>query len=187
VRIKKLFVNEEYAIHNTPVEFKRIILIELLISNHIDMTTRICSQCNIEKPLTEDFFHHNGRGDEFRRNCKECQSKKQNISYEKNKNEYKKASNDYRKELRKQNQILLWEFFLNNPCKTCGETNPVVLELDHLRDKEYNVSQIIFCHKWESVQKEIAKCQVLCANCHRKKTAKDFGHYRHINGIKDFL
>ena len=58
-----------------------------------------------------------------------------------------------------------------NPCVDCGETDPVILEFDHLKTKDFNISDA--ARKGVSIKKlndEIAKCEVRCANCHRRKT-----------------
>ena len=56
-------------------------------------------------------------------------------------------------------------------CTDCGETNPIVLDFDHLKDKKYNVSRMIHDgFSWAAIKKEIAKCEVVCANCHRIRT-----------------
>lgn len=152
------------------------------------METRICSQCKKEKLLTKDFFNTRDKaGRKFRTDCKICQNDKQSEAYQKKREYYKEATRKHRAVLKEQNQKLLWEFLLNNPCVKCGETNTVVLELDHLRDKKYCISEIIFSHSWESVQEEMKKCQVLCANCHKKKTARDFNHYRYIEDREKYL
>lgn len=64
----------------------------------------------------------------------------------------------------------------------CGENDPVVLEFDHISDKIDSVSRMI-CDSYslDSLEKEIAKCEVRCANCHRRKTAKQLGWYKNIN------
>lgn len=52
-----------------------------------------------------------------------------------------------------------------------------MLEFDHLRDKKYDVSFLL--HRGYGINtllKEIEKCQVLCANHHRKKTIQELGH-----------
>ena len=152
------------------------------------MEKRICSQCKNEKPLTQEFFNVRDKlGKKFRTDCKECQHLKQSKAYMKKNAVYKEAAYKYRAALKEANQKLLWEFLLEHPCVRCGETNPVVLEFDHLRDKKYCISEIIFSNKWETVRKEMEKCQVLCACCHKKKTAKDFNHYRYIENIVDYL
>lgn len=67
-----------------------------------------------------------------------------------------------------------------NPCVDCGEDDPVVLEFDHVRgDKAGSISLMI--HNGVSLETliiEINKCQVRCANCHRRKTARDRGYFR---------
>src|SRR4051794_36986150 len=62
----------------------------------------------------------------------------------------------------------------------CGETDPVVLEFDHLRDKEFDIASGIHYHAWSKVLAEIAKCEVVCANCHRRRTARRRGALRLI-------
>lgn len=66
--------------------------------------------------------------------------------------------------------------FVNNykamhGCKYCGEHIPVVLDLHHRGDsrKEDNVSVMVNkCRPIEEIKDEIKKCDVVCANCHRK-------------------
>jgi len=56
-------------------------------------------------------------------------------------------------------------------CKDCGVTNHIVLDFDHLKDKKYNISQMIRDgFSWKSIMKEVEKCEVVCANCHRVRT-----------------
>jgi hypothetical protein len=60
----------------------------------------------------------------------------------------------------------------NNPCIDCGEADIVVLEFDHIGDdKKFNISDATRRgYSLDKVVAEIAKCEVRCANCHRKKT-----------------
>ena len=59
-----------------------------------------------------------------------------------------------------------------NPCVDCGEADIVVLEFDHIGDdKKFNISDATrHGYGMDKVIAEIAKCEVRCANCHRKKT-----------------
>ncbi len=74
----------------------------------------------------------------------------------------------------------IWNFLLKHSCVDCGEKDPVVLDFDHKAGKISSVSDFIKnCHSLEKAEQEISKCEVRCANCHRRKTAKEFGWYKH--------
>ena len=48
----------------------------------------------------------------------------------------------------------------------------VVLEFDHVTgEKSYNISNKIGQVPLESMMEEIGKCEIVCANCHRIRTA----------------
>lgn len=75
----------------------------------------------------------------------------------------------------------VWDYLSANPCTICGESDPIVLEFDHLdqNDKVGNIAEM----KWSSIatlQEEISKCRVLCANCHRRHTAIQLGWYKDL-------
>jgi len=65
----------------------------------------------------------------------------------------------------------------NVPCMDCHQTfPPICMEFDH-RDpntKLASISQLIGIVRsyWEIIQQEINKCDIVCANCHRLRTAK---------------
>jgi hypothetical protein len=46
------------------------------------------------------------------------------------------------------------------------------LEFDHLRDKCFDIGQSLPYRSWQSILDEIEKCEVVCANCHRRRTAR---------------
>ena len=64
-----------------------------------------------------------------------------------------------------------------NPCVDCGETDPIILEFDHVTgDKQFNIANAARDgFGMERLKTEIAKCEVRCANCHRKKTYERSG------------
>ncbi len=68
------------------------------------------------------------------------------------------------------------DYKINGKCYDCGLRGvdyPEVLEFDHLRDKEFNVSEYSYTtSSINKVKKEISKCDLVCANCHRIRTAK---------------
>jgi hypothetical protein len=66
------------------------------------------------------------------------------------------------------------EHFKNNPCVDCGETDPLVLEFDHRdrAEKEFTIGAYNDNRFGvDRLKKEILKCDVRCANCHRRRTA----------------
>lgn len=77
------------------------------------------------------------------------------------------------------NQVKLLAYLLSHPCADCAERDPSVLEFHHVytEEKEANISKLIRSNTWEAALKEINKCVVLCANCHRKRHALEDGWY----------
>lgn len=57
---------------------------------------------------------------------------------------------------------------LGGRCQECGwNKNPYVLEFHHDdNNKEFTISTVMNT-SWEKIKKEIEKCTLLCANCHR--------------------
>lgn len=55
-------------------------------------------------------------------------------------------------------------------CERCGEDDPITLDWHHTdpRTKEHAVSKMWKERGRQAILNEIAKCQCLCANCHRK-------------------
>jgi hypothetical protein len=58
--------------------------------------------------------------------------------------------------------------YLGDKCVKCGEDNIFKLCFHHLLDKENHLSSLLLC-KWEKIQKELDKCELLCINCHMEK------------------
>lgn len=74
----------------------------------------------------------------------------------------------YKSPTRAANVSLLAAYKAEHGCSGCGERDPVVLDFHHKdpANKVAEVSQLISStHKMLA---EIAKCIVLCANCHRR-------------------
>lgn len=60
------------------------------------------------------------------------------------------------------------------PCTDCGNKYPYyVMQFDHLRDKEINIADMIK-RDWAKarIEAELAKCEMVCANCHAERTHK---------------
>lgn len=100
--------------------------------------------------------------------CKKCSSEVR-IEYYKNNRE---KENQYDKNKRQQAQNKIWEF-KKTPCADCNQSfHPVCMDFDHISDKKFSIAEGINIHKYpmNKLLKEIEKCEVVCANCHRKRT-----------------
>lgn len=79
---------------------------------------------------------------------------------------------------------MLRAYLLGHPCVDCGEGDLAVLDFDHVRgDKAGHVP--VMCSgglSWATITREIEKCEVRCANCHRRKTAGQFAWFRKVQG-----
>lgn len=57
------------------------------------------------------------------------------------------------------------------PCMDCGASYPYyVMDFDHRGDKKYQLNDIERRHSLRLAVVEIAKCDVVCSNCHRERT-----------------
>lgn len=67
-----------------------------------------------------------------------------------------------------------------HPCIDCGEADLRVLDFDHVRgQKDWSVSKLIGNNATlDKLKYEIAKCDIRCANCHRKKTCTERNWFR---------
>jgi hypothetical protein len=130
-----------------------------------------CHKCYEVKPLDE-FNRSRARADGHAATCRKCMKVYRKIHYD---NNSKKIVSDV---ITRRNGIRaeVWEYKATNPCVDCGESNPIVLDFDHLGDKEFSISLgVARGLGMKRIMEEIAKCDVLCANCHRKRTFKRGG------------
>jgi hypothetical protein len=71
------------------------------------------------------------------------------------------------------------DYLSTHPCVSCGETDPVVLEFDHIKGKNAAVARLVADGATiDRIQREIELCEVRCRNCHARKTAKERGFFR---------
>ena len=89
---------------------------------------------------------------------------------------YSTRDKDRRKDKININKTKAAAILVKSGCVLCGELDLAVLDFDHL-DPSTKINSIckMYSSSWKRIEAEIAKCQVLCANCHRRKTAKDQG------------
>lgn len=89
--------------------------------------------------------------------------------YLKNKAQVKEANRGYRRKLKEEVRALKE----SGQCADCGKQYPhFVMEYDHLpgSEKVAVISKMANTHSRLRVLQEIAKCDLVCANCHRYRT-----------------
>lgn len=134
---------------------------------------RRCSKCRVLKPLVEFPFREAATGKRGHY-CRRCQAAYRRAHYERNRSDYlQRAMNEVRLK-REDGLLLLHEYLRSHPCVDCGETDIVTLEFDHIdpATKTMPVGAMIGRRRWSIVLAEIQKCEVRCANCHRRRTAQ---------------
>jgi hypothetical protein len=140
---------------------------------------KICTKCKQEKDESS-FYVDRSHKDGLSYYCKDCARKRGRDFYHNNPNQKNKVVTRS-----KANRIVLKEYVVSylkeHPCVDCGESDIRCLDFDHRSDKIKAISKIL----QESLSlnvltNEIGKCDVRCANCHRKKTATDFNWYKNI-------
>ena len=122
-----------------------------------------CIACGKVKPR-EAFGRRAQEKDGLQAKCRECIA-------------------DYQRFYRQQKALAVYEYLKVHPCADCGEPDPVVLEFDHVRDaKVADVKRLVSSShiSLRRVLEEIAKCEVRCANCHRRVTASRGGYHAYL-------
>lgn len=138
---------------------------------------RRCARCGLEKPVEEFGFKVRERGSRLSY-CRPCAIDYAHAHYIKNRPVYLRRAQERNRVERNARWALLEEYLRSHPCVDCGTDDLVVLEFDHRdrADKTDAISNLIRCGRsWTTVLAEIAKCDVRCVNCHRRRTSQQCG------------
>ena len=128
---------------------------------------KFCLRCKVEKPLS--MFHKRSKSSDGHGSyCKSCRSDIDRESYESDESR-RDLIKQRRDKVRAYNCDLLYRYKKFCGCQLCSENTPVALDLHHLdpEAKEFSPSLGVSMST-ATFKKEIRKCVVLCANCHRK-------------------
>ena len=137
-----------------------------------DPQVRTCSRCGEAKRIDEFPIKNKATG--LRRVwCRDCCRAYGREHYQKNKPVYLAKAARRRGPDRQRIRDLIRQYLLAHPCVDCGETNILLLDFDHRdrSEKRDMISRIALGGSWPRVLREIEKCDVRCANCHRLRTA----------------
>jgi hypothetical protein len=140
---------------------------------------RRCGRCGHLKPIDE-FAWRRKRRRQRDNMCAPCRSAYGREHYLANRQKYIDSEAKRKRARAETRTRYLLEYFRAHPCSDCGETDPLVLEFDHLRDKRFEVTNQFASRNWQEILDEIAKCEVVCANRHRRRTARRAGYLRAV-------
>ena len=124
---------------------------------------KTCSKCKVPKNETEFHTKTNGKLDY---QCKECHREYVRKHYDENQQYY------VDKAIRAKKKKVDWynDFKSKLKCEVCGESHPATLDFNHKdpSKKDFAVAAMVNRYSIKRILEEVQKCQVLCANCHRK-------------------
>lgn len=140
-----------------------------------------CARCGAQKP-TSEFRVKNPRTGTLTSYCIPCIRANSKDHYEKNKAKYIARARVASVATRERNMKLIMEYLRSHPCVDCGESDTRVLEFDHVGDKKFEISAKLSFYAWPTLLAEIDQCEVVCANCHRRRTARRAGFIRALLG-----
>jgi hypothetical protein len=145
-----------------------------------------CSRCKEEKDESE-FQRNSSAKDGLQDQCRACRRETDRQIYLKRSEEQKERYNEWNRQNSARNIRKAYEYLREHPCVDCGETDPIVLEFDHVNgEKHAEIANMLRSGRtWERIWEEVQKCEVRCANCHRRITARRQGTWKYIWSLED--
>lgn len=140
---------------------------------------KVCACCQQDKSLS-DFNKNVCKRDGLQTTCRTCQRQSSKIYYRNNQERMYRQIIAARTRRRRALQRFLLDYLAEHSCVDCGEADILVLDFDHVRGvKVRTIAELLAgVYSLAALKAEIAKCDVRCANCHRRKTLRDRGSYR---------
>ncbi len=132
---------------------------------------RRCSKCHQHLPLAA----FNRAGDDHQWWCRECFK-----AY------FRERGQAHRDHVRRNKgarvgkaRHLVFGLLHASACTDCGESHPAVLEFDHVDRKCFGISAAVAGGvDIDRLEQELARCEIVCANCHRRRTIDRGDHWR---------
>jgi hypothetical protein len=147
-----------------------------------------CGRCG-ESKAGEGFAKRKRSADGLQASCRRCQHSTYTAYYRDNRETFRATLQGRTARQRDANRRFIASFLKEHPCVDCGLADPIVLEFDHVRgEKIGHVGAMAYAPvALAKLKREVQKCDVRCANCHRKRTAKGwrFTHRTRVEQEKD--
>ena len=138
-----------------------------IFGRKVDMETKVCTKCKRELPIDDFNWRDKNKGTR-RSECKYCHTA-------------------FMKQIYDDKKSFVANIKAHIRCQKCGEKREYTLDFHHIdpNEKESDIVRMTSNkYRIDKVLDEIAKCIVLCANCHREF------HYLNDNyqiSIDDYL
>lgn len=126
---------------------------------------KTCKDCKVSLDLSWFYTYKHGEKITYYARCKPCH----NVHYKNTRPPGEKSRN--RRASRRNAQDIV-DSAKSFPCADCGIQYPsYIMDLDHVRGtKVKNVAKMVGRVSVRELLEEIAKCEVVCSNCHRERT-----------------
>lgn len=97
------------------------------------------------------------------------------------KQKHKKEIKEKERKCREEKRLYIDKYKLSKGCIICGYNKcAAALDFHHMKDKKFYLASSIGCRKnINEIKREMDKCIVLCANCHREL------HYKEENKLEE--
>lgn len=131
--------------------------------------TRRCSRCGEVQPIMA--FRWRRDRQRYAAWCRSCKRAYDRDWYRRNRESHKQAVRALRREQVVAN-VALVRRAKSVPCADCGASCPhYVMDFDHVRGtKTGTIGRMVSEASTPRLLGEIAKCEVVCANCHRERS-----------------
>jgi len=141
------------------------------------METKRCPKCTLTK-AKDQFGKKTSQKDGLQIRCRECRLEEARKYYAINSEKLKIQINSSRKARKLRINTLIGDYLSKHPCVGCGNKDIRVLDFDHMEGfvKVGNISSLRINNTWETILKEIEKCEVRCKNCHAIMTYERAGN-----------
>jgi hypothetical protein len=132
-----------------------------------------CANCKKWRDESEFNWRYKSQG-VLQSVCRDCSRARSKDFYESQREDEIDRSYEITKRRRIEAQRFMYEYLSYRVCADCREYDYSVLTFDHVRgEKKMEVSQIVQQgYSIEAFMSEVAKCEVVCFNCHMRREAK---------------
>ena len=140
------------------------------------METQVCNRCLKAKPILDFNWRYKALGIR-QRTCRFCQAEQKKAWYEKHGDKHRERVRQNNRQIKEEGRQFVYDYLSTHPCVDCGESDPRVLEFDHIKGRKYKAISRMVSNNYpvSAIQQEISKTVIRCANCHRRKTYEEKG------------